>query len=239
MSQDILYIVIPAYNEEANICSVIREWYPVVEKHDGGGKSRMIIVNDGSRDATREIAEMEAERRPLLQVINKENGGHGPAVLTGYRYAIRQKADYIFQTDSDGQTSAEEFEGFWRQRKHFDAIIGKRDGRQDGASRIFVTRTLRLILLLIFRRFIPDANTPFRLMKRNALREALSYIKQDENLPNVMISAIFAKERRRVLYRPITFKPRQGGTNFLNLPRIAKLGFAALGRFVKLERRLS
>ena len=38
---DILYIVIPAYNEEANIRNVIDDWYPVVEQHSGGGKSRL------------------------------------------------------------------------------------------------------------------------------------------------------------------------------------------------------
>lgn len=239
MKEDVLYIIIPAYNEEANIRTVIEEWYPVVEAHSGGGLSRMIIVNDGSRDATEAIARREAQQRPLLQVLNKKNGGHGSAVLAGYRYAVGKKADYIFQTDSDGQTSAEEFEGFWQQRGRFDAVIGRRDERQDGLSRVIVTKTLRLILLLIFRRFIPDANAPYRLMKRNALRDALSYIKPDEKLPNVMISAVFAKERRRVLYHPITFKPRQGGSNSLNLPKIAKMGLEALRRFIKLERRLS
>ena len=47
---DTLYIVIPAYNEEATILSVINQWYPVVEKV--GGDSRLVIVNDGSKDST-------------------------------------------------------------------------------------------------------------------------------------------------------------------------------------------
>ena len=50
---DSLYIIIPAYNEEANIGKVLDEWYPVVEAHPGAGRSRLVVVNDGSRDSNR------------------------------------------------------------------------------------------------------------------------------------------------------------------------------------------
>ena len=49
--QDKLYIVIPAYNEEANIGRVVDEWYPIAVM--AGESSRLVIVNDGSRDNTR------------------------------------------------------------------------------------------------------------------------------------------------------------------------------------------
>ena len=105
---DTLYIVIPAYNESENIKRTIEEWCPVVEKHNGGGASRLVIINDGSRDDTYEIASAECETHPLLTVLTKPNGGHGSTVLYGYRYALENGADYIFQTDSDGQTDPEE-----------------------------------------------------------------------------------------------------------------------------------
>ena len=101
---DTLYIIIPAYNESENIKRTIEEWCPVVEKHNGGGASRFVIINDGSRDDTYEIASAECETHPLLTVLTKPNGGHGSTVLYGYRYALENGADYIFQTDSDGQT---------------------------------------------------------------------------------------------------------------------------------------
>ena len=53
---DTLYIVIPAYNESENIKRTIEEWCPVVEKHNGGGASRLVIINDGSRDDTVKVA---------------------------------------------------------------------------------------------------------------------------------------------------------------------------------------
>ena len=49
-----LYVVIPAYNEELNIERCVDDWYSVVEKHNDGGTSRLVIVNDGSKDQTYE-----------------------------------------------------------------------------------------------------------------------------------------------------------------------------------------
>ena len=95
----VLYIVIPAYNESANIKKTIEQWYPVVEKHNDEGRSRLVVINDGSKDNTYELLCACAKDRPLLVPLTKPNGGHGPTLLYGYRYAIDQDADYIFQTD--------------------------------------------------------------------------------------------------------------------------------------------
>lgn len=115
---DKLYIVIPAYNESENIENCVNDWYPVVVAHNPGGDSRLVIINDGSKDNTYEILTELAKDRPLLQPLTKQNGGHGSTVLYGYRHAIKEGADYIFQTDSDGQTNPSEFEAFWSERNN-------------------------------------------------------------------------------------------------------------------------
>lgn len=102
MFLDALYIVIPAYNEEANIESVAREWHDVVRRT--GPESRLVIVDDGSRDGTLDILHRLQEELPQLVPLTKPNAGHGPTLLFGYRYALEQGADFVFQTDSDGQT---------------------------------------------------------------------------------------------------------------------------------------
>ena len=97
-NKDSLYIVIPAYNEEANIRQVVEDWYPVVDLRSG--ESRLVIVNDGSRDNTFSVLKNMQADRPKLTVLDKENGGHGSTILYGYHYALEQGAEYIFQTDS-------------------------------------------------------------------------------------------------------------------------------------------
>ena len=126
-----LYVIIPAYNEGMNIEQCIDDWYPIVERHNGNGESRLVIINDGSKDNTYEIMQKLAKDKPLFTPLTKANGGHGDTVLYGYRYAIRHDADYIFQTDSDGQTVPEEFWKFWRERRLCGLLIGERKRRQE------------------------------------------------------------------------------------------------------------
>ncbi|MCM1123043.1 MAG: glycosyltransferase family 2 protein [Eubacterium sp.] len=228
---DKLFIVIPAYNESENIRSVIEDWYPVIEQYSGGGASRLVIIDDGSRDDTYAIMQELATKRPLLQPLTKPNGGHGATVLYGYQYALENGADYIFQTDSDGQTLPEEFHQFWENRKRYRAVIGYRNHREDGFSRILVTKTLKLVLRLVFSLNVTDANTPFRLMDREALAEYLPDIPKDFNLSNVMLTVLLLYNKETVKFIPITFRPRQGGVNSINLPKIIRIGMRAVKDF--------
>lgn len=233
---DTLYLIMPAYNEEVNIEKVIDDWYPVVEKT--GENSRFVVVDDGSKDSTYEIMKRAAGERPQLIPLTKANKGHGATVLYGYYYALEQGADYVFQTDSDGQTNPEEFWEFWKQREQYDMLIGHRCHREDGASRVFVTKVLKLVIRLCFGVSVTDANTPFRLMKAETLREQIGQIPEDFNLSNVLLSVIYAKKRLKVRYLPISFRQRQGGVNSINLRRIAGIGWQAVKDFRSINRAL-
>lgn len=233
-----LYIIIPAYNEEENIRQVIDDWYPIVETHNESGLSRLVIIDDGSKDSTYRIMQEYAETRPLFSPLTKPNSGHGATLLYGYYYALEHDAHYIFQTDSDGQTLPSEFEPFWEQREQFDMVIGWRNCRQDGISRVFVTKTLKLVIRLCFGVTIADANTPFRLMRANTLSEYIGMIPENFNLSNVILSVIYAKNRLRVKYIPITFRPRQGGASSINLMQVLKIGRQALRDFWQINKTL-
>ena len=235
---DILYIIIPAYNEEANIQQIIEDWYPVVETHSGNGKSRLVILDDGSKDSTGRILEECARTRPLLCPITKKNEGHGATIHAGYQYALKMGADYVFQTDSDGQTRPEEFEPFWAEREQWDMLIGWRKSREDGAGRVLTTRVLRFVIQACFHVRVPDANTPYRLMKAAALKEAVQFIPEDFFLTNVMVTVVFTRKQYKVKYIPITFRPRQGGKNSINMKRIIKIGFQAVRDFRRMNRFL-
>ena len=73
-----LYIIVPAYNEAENIRRLIDDWYPVIERHPGNGESRLVVINDGSRDRTYEILKECARSRPLLEPLTKPNGDMVP-----------------------------------------------------------------------------------------------------------------------------------------------------------------
>ena len=196
------------------------------------------MIDDGSKDNTYTILADLAKSRRLLQPLTKPNSGHGATCIYGYRYALEHGAEYIFQTDSDGQTSAGEFESFWELRNDYDAVLGKRPDRKDGASRKFVENVLRLILRVIFGVSVPDANAPFRLMRAELVRKYLAKMPEDFNLPNVMLTTYFAYFHENVAFRDITFKPRQAGTNFINIRKIVQIGLKAVSDFRQLRKKL-
>ena len=220
---DKLYIVIPAYNEEANIETTIQQWYPIIEKHNGGGASKMVVVNDGSTDDTWKILCRLSESMLLLKPLTKKNGGHGSSVLYGYNYAVEMGADYVFQTDADGQTDPGEFEEFWNLRKDYDAVIGKRTIRGDGKARKFVENTVCLLL---------------RLMKSGLVKKYIKKLPKNYNLPNIMMTTYFAYYHEKLCFREISFKPRQGGVNSINIKKIIKIGWNALRDFRKLKKQM-
>lgn len=235
---DILYVIVPAYNESENIETFINDWYPVIEAHNASGLSRLVIINDGSKDNTEEILNKVAESRPLLVPLTKPNGGHGDTLLYGYSYAIEHGADYIFQTDSDGQTLPSEFDSFWEEREKYDAIFGNRTDRKDGSSRVFVERTLCFILRSIFKIKVPDANAPFRLMRSEIVDKYIKKMPEHYNLPNVMLVTYCKYYKENILFKPITFRPRQGGVNSINIKSIVRIGKQALVDFKEMKKAM-
>lgn len=237
--KDIIYFVMPAYNEEANIEEVVREWHPLCEKINAEGhEAKLVIANDGSKDNTFCIMRQLQKKYPFFTPLDKPNSGHGATVLFLYHYAIDHGANYVFQTDSDGQTRPDEFWQMWKNREKYDFQIGTRGCRQDGASRVFVTKTLRFVVWCMFHVWVKDANTPFRLLNIEKLKPILEIIPQDYNLANVAVSAIAVRWHYNIGWYPITFRPRQGGVNSINMKRIFGIGVKALGDFRIINKNL-
>ena len=216
----------PAYNEAANLEQVLASWYPVVTWT--GPDSRLVVVDDGSTDETPELLERLRSQMPKLTVLTKPNGGHGAAVRFGYQYALRSGADYVFQTDSDGQTDPAEFWSMWEERRAYDWQIGHRRRRQDGWSRRLVTKVLRAAIFLCCQVGLPDANAPFRLVRAQTLAQCMERIPEDCPLTNVWLAILLKKSGGRGRFCPITFHPRQGGTNSLNMRKIIPIGLRAV-----------
>lgn len=235
---DSLYIVMPAYNEEENIEAVVEAWYPVLEGK--GEKSKLVIADKGSKDKTHEIlVNLKKDKYPKLEILDNDNQFHGPKVIALYDYAIKNGIDYVFQTDSDGQTNPAEFDAFWQMRTEYDGIFGHRSVRGDGKDRAFVEKVVCFLLKLYFGVKVPDANAPFRLMKCEVVKRYLYKMQPDYNLPNIMMTTYFAFYKEKMTFREISFKPRTAGINSVNIPRIIKIGWKALGDFHNLKKGMN
>lgn len=168
---------------------------------------------------------------PGLVILSDTGKQHGPKLIALYDYSIKSGADFIFQTDSDGQTNPEEFDTFWDVRNQYNGIFGERTVRGDGKSRAFVERVVCYLLKIYFGVKVPDANAPFRLMKANVVHKYLNKLPPTYNLPNIMMTTYFAYYKEKMTFKTITFKPRQGGVNSINIPKIVKIGCKALKDF--------
>lgn len=195
-----------------------------------------MIANDGSKDETYHYLESLQSKYPHLIPLKKNNSGHGATVLYLYRYAVEHGANYVFQTNSDGQTYSDEFWEMWHRRADYDFQIGNRNSRQDGLGRVFVSSVLRIVVFMIFLTWVKDANTPFRLMKAEKLEAVMRVIPEDFFLCNVAIAAIAKKWNYKIRWQNISFKPRQGGANSINMSRITKIGWKAIGDLRKIDR---
>lgn len=236
MSDSVLFVVMPAYNEESNIEAVVKSWYKVLDGKSE--KSRLVVADSGSTDKTTEILLELKKSYTQLEILSNTIKFHGPKLIALYDYSIKNGADYIFQTDSDGQTNPEEFNFFWEQRKNYDGIFGNRTVRGDGKDRAFVEKVVCFLLKLYFGVKVPDANAPFRLMKADVVKKYLYRMKEDYNLPNIMLTTFFAHYKEKMLFKEISFKPRTQGVNSINIKKIIKIGFKALGDFKSFKKGL-
>lgn len=233
---DKLYITIPAYNEEENIENVVRSWYKILSF--GSPDSRLVIADSGSIDNTHNILlnlQKELDKIIILSDTFKE---HGPKLIYMYKYAIDNNADYIFQTDSDGQTDPNEFEKFWNDRLNYDIILGNRRVRGDGFVRKIVECIVCLLLFIIFGIRVPDANAPFRLMKTNIVSKYIDRFNIDYNLPNIMLTCFFKYYNENMKFIDITFSPRKKGVNSINIKKIFNIGIEALSDFGEFRRKM-
>ncbi len=113
-----LLVVIPVYNEEANIVSVVEELRRVTPQYD------FIIVSDGSRDATAQIC--KEHKWPIVE--HEVNRGLTEAFRTGIRYAKEHGYESVVQLDGDGQHDPQYLPAMERmmEEEQCDIVIGSR-----------------------------------------------------------------------------------------------------------------
>ncbi len=224
-----LALVMPVYNEQECIEAVVKSWYAMLEQTVP--EFRMIVINDGSRDAT-EAALAGLGHLTRLQVINKPNSGHGPTILKGYWLAVRE-AHWVFQCDSDDELPPDAFPRLWQQREQYDFLFGTRGGRVQNTGRLIITRGSRLAVRLLFGPGVRDVNTPYRLMRADLLADILTKIPPDAFAPNVIISGLAARRGHRFYHTEVEHRGRRTGTVSIIKWKLWKSVFKALGDTLK------
>ena len=84
----LLSIVMPAYNEQDCIEKVVYNWTDFLKNKFPNDPTTLIVINDGSKDKTKELLDKLIPKISNLTVIHQKNGGHGNAVVNGYRKAL-------------------------------------------------------------------------------------------------------------------------------------------------------
>ncbi len=212
-----LVLIVPVYNEEDAIVPVLTEWRAELLRTLGDGRFAILVVDDGSTDAT--PARLSALGWPELRVHRHANRGHGQSCLVGYIEAHRMGATHVFQIDSDGQCDPAGFASVWERRGRAAAIYGRRTSRDDGLARRVISAVLRLSLKLTRRTRLNDTNVPFRLYRAPLAAAAAGRIPGDFNLANIAMALLLEPEGFEEV--PIHFRDRIGGH-----PTVRIWGFA-------------
>ena len=178
--------MVPVYNEAAAVGGVVREWAARVRALCP--QAVFCIVDDGSTDASPAVLDRLSADLPRLQVLRQPNRGHGQACLAGYRAALDAGARWVLQIDSDGQCDPGCFERLWAARGPAAAVLGRRRRREDGLVRTVISRVLSLVVLAATGVRVRDANTPYRLMRADALAAALPRVAADVYLANILVA---------------------------------------------------
>ncbi len=158
-----LTIFFPAYNDAATIASLVIAAVQTASRLTADFE--VLVINDGSTDATAQVADELARLYSQVRVVHHEhNRGYGGALRSGFASATKE---YVFYTDGDAQYDPREMERLWaRMAPGIDLVNGYKISRSDPLHRIFIGRVYHHTVRLLFGLKVRDVDCDFRLMRR-------------------------------------------------------------------------
>jgi glycosyltransferase involved in cell wall biosynthesis len=217
----VLCVIMPVYNEEGAVGSVLAEWLAALRALET--PFSLVAINDGSRDGTLEVLRRAAALNPEVRIVDKPNSGHGQSCVTGYRLAVEEGAGWVLQIDSDGQCDPRFVRALWAAHDRHPVIFGRRGARGDGWLRWGISRAARLTVWLATRAWVADSNVPYRLIRRDALAAVIEHVPPDFRLANILV-AVRLQQRFGIHWIPVGFRDRAGGS-----PTVRTLAFLREG----------
>ena len=164
-----LSVFFPCHNEVDNVEALVERTLEVLPQV--ADDYEVIIVNDGSGDGTRELADRLASEHPAVQAVHHDvNRGYGGALKSGFAAA---RHEFIFFTDGDGQFDVGEIDRLLPLLDDADMAVGRRIKRADSAIRIINAKAYMLMIRLLFGLKVRDIDCAFKLLPRRVI-EAVS-----------------------------------------------------------------
>ncbi|HEY9701447.1 MAG TPA: glycosyltransferase family 2 protein [Allocoleopsis sp.] len=159
-----IFIIIAAYNEGKSISNVIKKLH-------NSGYHNIVVVDDGSRDDTYDVA-LKSGAIVLRHVVNR---GQGAALKTGMEYSLRNGADIIIHFDADGQHRTEDLKAMIDPvaSGKYDITIGSRFIRNTTSMPWFRKFSLKVAVFIVWLFYgvkMSDAHNGFRVMNRKAAK---------------------------------------------------------------------
>ncbi|MBI2651714.1 glycosyltransferase family 2 protein [Candidatus Woesearchaeota archaeon] len=173
-----IFAVIPAYNEEKYIGRIIKE----TKKY----ANNIIVVDDGSKDKTNEIAK-KSNAIVLTHVVNL---GKGAALKTGCDYAVKKKADILIAMDADAQHEPSEIPKFLEKIKKYEVVLAYRKLNKDMPSILkfgnwFINKTIRFLYGIE----VKDSQCGYRAFTSKAYKK-IRWKASDYSMESEMIAKI-------------------------------------------------
>ena len=160
-----LSIIIPAFQEEASIASVLDELQQILAFHQWDFP--IILVDDGSTDKTAEIARSKG----ITVLRHEENRGYGASLKTGIRHA---DTEFILITDADGTYPAQYIPELVKHIEIYDMVVGARNRVE--ATRAAAKWVLNKLANYLSETKIPDLNSGMRIIRKSLVEQYWSIL---------------------------------------------------------------
>lgn len=167
-----LSIFFPCYNDAGTIGSLVASADAVAQELTDDYE--IIVVDDGSKDNSRELLIQLKNKYPTLKLIfHNANGGYGAALCSGFYNAAK---DLVFYTDGDGQYDVYDLRKLFPiMQEGIDVVNGYKISRNDPFHRVIIGILYFRIMRLLFNFHIRDVDCDFRLMRRNIFEHIVLY----------------------------------------------------------------
>ncbi len=212
------YVIIPTYNEAGNIEGLLKEI-----RAQNIPDLFPVVVDDNSPDGTGKIAEKDAK-----VILRTKNRGRGSAGIEGFKYALKEGADYIIEMDADFSHHPKYLKDLIKPMDKYDIVLGSRfiEGGKDldrGIARKVITTFARNYIKWMLGIKVNDITSGYRCFRRKVL-EAIDLDHMISTGPSIVSEILYKASLKgfKIYETPIIFEDRKTGETKLNAKILLK-----------------